>query len=378
MGRGPRDVPRHLMAGSVENPAFAPELLAGLPTPCLVVDLAAADRNIAWAAGYFAGRPVRLRPHFKAHKCSRLLARQLAAGGCVGVTCATAWEAEVLARAGFDDILVANQVADAVGLGQLATAARSARVTVCVDDGRHVDQLRLVAREAGVRLGVLVEIDVGMGRSGLEGGSEVLLPLVGSVVAGQELEFRGLQGYEGHAVLEPERAERGRLVAIAEAILRAEQERLEAAGYRCELVSGGGTGTFDLAAEAGALTEIQAGSYVLMDARYASLGLPFETALYCCATVISRQGGRAVLNAGLKALSAEHGMPQAVPPGLEIVDLSDEHAHLRLPAEQPLAVGDTVLVVPGHIDPTINLHGSLFVFTTPATVEEWPVDGRRA
>ena len=365
------------MAASVDIAAFAPELLAGLPTPCLVVDLAAADRNIGLAADYFADRRAQLRPHFKAHKCSRLLARQLAAGACAGVTCATAGEAEVLARAGFDDILVANQVVDAAGLGQLAAAAGLARVTACIDDSRHVDRLRAAALRAEVRLGVLVEIDVGMGRSGLDGGSDALLPLVSSVAEGEALEFRGLQGYEGHAVLEMERSERARLVAIAAEILRAEQGRLEAAGYPCELVSGGGTGTFDLADEAGALTEIQAGSYVLMDARYALLDLPFETALYCCATVISRQGERAVLNAGLKALSAEHGMPRAVPPGLEIVDLSDEHAHLRLPVSHPLAVGDSVLVVPGHIDPTINLHRSLFVLTTPETVEEWPIDGRR-
>ncbi len=329
------------------------------------------------AAQYFSARATKLRPHYKAHKCSKLMQEQLRHGSCVGVTCATAWEAQVLAAKGIADVLVANEVADPHGLEQLATAARSARVTVCVDDLTHVKLLEATAEQHAVTFGVLIEVDVGMVRCGLPPGSTQLLPIAAAVAAANRLEFAGLQGYEGHAVLKDTREQRINLVAEGAAILTAERARLEEAGFTCRIVSGGGTGTFDIATEAGALNEIQAGSYVLMDARYATLDLPYENALYCCTTVISRHGDGAVIDGGLKALSAEYGMSRPVPPELEMLKLSDEHAQLSLPDDYHLAVGDTLLVIPRHIDPTINLYGSLFVFTTPTTVEEWPVDGRR-
>ncbi|MFL5845101.1 MAG: alanine racemase [Solirubrobacteraceae bacterium] len=346
--------------------------LTQLPSPALVVDLAAADRNIARAAAHFADGPVRLRPHFKAHKCTRLLRRQVDAGACSGVTCATAWEAEVLAEAGFDDVLVANEVADAQGLAALGRAASRARITVCVDSSRHVELLSAV----GARVGVLVEIDIGQGRCGLEPGSDEVIKLAWRVADAPGLELRGLQGYHGHAVLLESRDDREREVARGAALLTAERERLIAAGLPCPLVSGGGTGTFDLIAAAGGLDEVQAGSYVLMDASYGKLDLPFEQALFCLATVVSRRGTRLVLDAGLKAMSAEYGMPGAKEPGLEVLSLADEHATARVPADCGLRVGDTTLLIPAHIDPTVNLHAALHVSASAGSFEPWAVDGR--
>ena len=351
--------------------------LRTLPTPCLVVDIAAADRNIQLAARYFADRSVKLRPHFKAHKCTELLRRQLAAGSCVGVTCATAWEATVLAAGGFDDILVANQVVDPPGLEQLARAARVARVAVSVDDLAHVNLLSRTATAYGVRLGVIIEVDVGAERCGLKPGDAQLVQIAERVSADRSLSFLGLLGYEGHAVLKEERAERRNLVQRAAMILRDERERLRSAGFDCTIVSGGGTGTFDLATEAGALTEVEAGSYVLMDARYSRLDLPFESALYCCATVISHtRAERAVLNAGLKALSAEYGMATATRAGLTMLRLADEHAVIAVEPGTALEVGESVLLIPAHIDPTINLHDVLFAWDGDRFVT-WQVDGRR-
>ena len=345
----------------------------GLATPALVADLAALDRNIAVAAQRFTSGPARLRPHFKAHRCTRLLARQVAAGGCSGVTCATAHEAEVLAEAGFEDILVANEVADAAGVAALARAAGRARVTVCVDDAHHVELLAGAAFSGAV----LIEIDVGQRRCGLVPGSAELLALAALVTATPGLRLAGLQGYEGHAVLLPERAERAAHVGAAAALLAAERARLDAAGYPCGLVSGGGTGTFDLASDAGALDEVQAGSYVLMDSTYGRLGLPFEQALFCRATVVSRHGTRIVLDAGLKALSAEYGLPGATEPGLEVTGLADEHATATVPAACTLRPGDGTLLVPAHVDPTLNLHPALHVVAPDGSVEAWAVDGRR-
>jgi D-serine deaminase-like pyridoxal phosphate-dependent protein len=346
-------------------------LAADVPTPALLVDRAAAERNIARAVAALP-RGVALRPHFKAHKCTRLLELQLAAGGCVGVTCATAYEAEVVAtRFPGLDVLVANETVDPHALAALARASGRARVTACVDDPRHVELLA----DPRARLEVLVEVDVGQRRCGVEPGGAVALAELVDATPG--LTLRGLQGYEGHAVLLADRAERAKAVDHAAHLLAAERDALRDRGLRCDVVSGGGTGTLDLAAAAGVLTEIQAGSYVLMDASYGGLGLPFERALVCRSTVISRSRERVVLDAGLKALSAEYGLPRPAEPGaLEVLSLADEHATARVPADSTLAVGDPVLLVPAHVDPTVNLHPALFAVGEDA-VERWPVDARR-
>jgi D-serine deaminase-like pyridoxal phosphate-dependent protein len=327
---------------------------AGLATPALVVDLGVADRNIAAAN-------VRLRPHLKAHKCPELMRRQLAGGDCTGVTCATAWEAEIAARAGLhDDILVANEVADPGGLESLRRAAGQARITVAIDSPRHLELLD------GIDCEVLIEINVGQDRCGLDPGDE---DAIVALAARAGTRFRGLQGYEGHAVLLPERPSREAQVERAATILNRLRGVLD-----CELVSGGGTGTFDLSTH---LDEIQAGSYVLLDASYDELDLPFEVALTCRTTIVSRNGTRAVCDAGLKALSAEYGLPRAVDPGIEVVSLADEHSTLKLDPESDLQVGDAILLIPAHIDPTVNLHAALHAVEVDGTVHRWPVEAAR-
>ena len=354
-----------------------PSVLEGLPTPCLVVDAAAASRNIARCAAFFAGQPAALRPHFKAHKCTTLMRRQLDAGSCAGVACQTSWEALVLARAGFPDILIANQVVDAAALDELAEAAAIARLTVAVDDGAQVGLLAAAASRHGVLVGVLIELDVGAGRCGLPLGDPSLVPLAEQIARQDRLSFRGLQAYEGHAVQRDSRSVRATLVGQAADQVRRERARLAAAGFDCEIVSGGGTGTYDLAAAAGAVTEVQAGSYVLMDASYGKLDLPFEPALYCAATVISRHDTRAVLNVGLKELTVELGMPAIQAAGARVTALSDEHAQVRLAlGGDGLAVGDKVLLIPAHVDPAVNLYDRLFAWDG-REVTEWEVDGRR-
>jgi D-serine deaminase-like pyridoxal phosphate-dependent protein len=356
---------------------IAPPVLDQLPTPCLVVDSAAASRNIQRCAAFFSGQPAAMRPHFKAHKCTTLMRQQLAAGGCAGVACQTSWEALVLARAGFPDILIANQVVDAAALDELAEAAAIARLTVVVDDEAQTALLARVASHRQVLIGVLIELDVGAGRCGLPFGDASLVRIAEQIARHDRLSFRGLQAYEGHAVHRDSREVRTTLVRQAAHQVQQERARLAAAGFDCEIVSGGGTGTYDLAAEEGALTEVQAGSYVLMDGRYGTLDLPFEQALYCVTTVISRRRSRAVLNAGLKELTVEYGMPAIQVAGARITALSDEHAQVRLaPEHSSLAVGDKVLLIPAHVDPAVNLYDRLFAWDG-AAVTEWEVDGRR-
>ena len=379
-----------------------PSALDQLPTPCLVVDAGAASRNIQLGAAFFAGQRAALRPHFKAHKCTLLMRQQLDAGHCAGVACQTSWEALVLARSGFTDILIANQVVDPAALDELGEAAALAHLTVVVDHEAQVELLARTADRHRVSIGVLIELDVGAGRCGLPFGDAGLVPLAEQITRHDGLEFGGLQAYEGHAVHRDSREVRATLVRQAALQVQHEQARLAAAGFACPVVSGGGTGTYDLAAQAGAWTEVQAGSYVLMDGRYGTLDLPFEPALYCVATVISRRHSRAVLNVGLKELTVEYGMPVIQVPGARVTALSDEHAQVRL-TEGPnvqdhgapdhgapdhgaldhgaldhgaLDIGDRVLLIPAHIDPAVNLYDRLFAWTGTGFAE-WEVDGRR-
>lgn len=357
---------------------FSREFLGTVATPSLLVDLAAAERNIGRAADFYRSRKVKLRPHFKAHKMSVLMKMQIDAGGCSGVTCATPYEAEVLSGAGIDDILVANQVADAAGLAALARAAEKKRVTVAVDCETHVELLQGAAEKHGVDFGVLIEIDVGMGRCGLNFASRALIPLAGAIKAAGRLKFLGLQGYEGHVVVREDRGMRKTMVWQCQEILRIEKSRLEKAGYPCPLVSGGGTGTWDIAAECGVLTEIQAGSYVLMDAKYTTVDIPFENALFCCTTLVSRrEPDAAVLNAGLKSLTVEYGMPKSADGAFSVITLADEHARITPKPDWPAKIGDPVLMIPAHIDPAINLHDVVLVHRSGGVADHWTVDGRR-
>jgi D-serine deaminase-like pyridoxal phosphate-dependent protein len=359
------------------HPELPSGLLAQLPTPCLLVDLLAADRNIAAAAQLLRGTDVRLRPHFKAHKCTELMRRQVQAEGCFGVTCQTAWEAVSLSAAGFTDILVANVVVDPAALAQLGYAARAARITVAADCLEHVRLLEQAAAAADVTFRLLVELDVGMGRCGLPARSPGLVSLAEAIASASRLDFVGVQAYAGHAVLRAGRELRRTLAGQVELQIAAELDRLTQAGLSCPVVTGGGTGTLEALAQGTVFTEAQAGSYVLLDAAYDGLQLPFEPALFCVTTVISRaEPERAILDAGLKALAVDEGLPVPAQPGLRILGLADEHARLAIAAGTSLSVGDKVFLIPSHIDPTVNLHDALYVYDG-ARLSRWPVDGRR-
>jgi D-serine deaminase-like pyridoxal phosphate-dependent protein len=365
----------HITTERITGPP--PGMLARLPTPCLLVDLAAADRNIAAAARLLRGTGVRLRPHFKAHKCTELMRRQLRAEGCHGVTCQTTWEALALVAAGFTDILVANEIVDQSALDQLGRAAQSARITVAADGLEHVRRLDAAAAAAGVTFDVLVELNVGSGRCGLPALSPDLVPVAAAIAGAGRLRLAGLQAYGGQVQHVEGPQLRRTLCYQAELQVAAERERLKAAGFDCPVVSGHGTGTLETLAAGTVYTEAQAGSYVLLDTGYGRVTPAFEPALYCAATVISRpEPARAVLDAGLKALAVDDGLPVPVAPGLRLVRMSDEHAQLAVAPGAALAVGDKVLLIPSHVDPTVNLHDALFVYDGGA-LARWPVDGRR-
>ena len=331
-----------------------------LQTPALVVDAVAFDHNLATMADALPG--ARLRPHVKAHKTTAIAGRQAKAGHH-GFTCATIREVEGMAAAGFGtDLLLANEVLDARRLDKVVTGG--ARVTLAVDSDETIE----AARAGGVQE-VVIDVNVGLPRCGCDPADAGRLA---DRARGAGLGVRGVMGYEGHLMtVSPTEDRAAKTEAAMELLLRAHHD------VGGELVSGGGTGTYAVNT---AVTEIQAGSYILMDSAYGELGLPFRQALFVEATVISvnAAGGWAVADCGLKALGMDHGNPTVV--GADVWFCSDEHVTFAGDPTngRPLvAVGDRVRVIPAHIDPTIAYHEAMHLLDPDGSViETWPVDLR--
>jgi D-serine deaminase-like pyridoxal phosphate-dependent protein len=351
--------------------------LADIPTPALVIDVPAMERNIRRMAEFFADGACRLRPHFKAHKTPEIARRQLAAGSCTGLTCATVAEAEI--AGGFcDDILVANEV---IGRDKTARVAGIAKngvdIKIAVDSSEGLDQIAAAATDAGVEIGVVVDVNVGMPRCGVQPGDDTLA-LARRIAGTAGVRLRGVMGYEGHTVGIPGRPERESRTRKAMERLVTTVSLLREASLPCDIVSAGGTGTYDITGRIEGITEIQAGSYVLMDTAYAQLGLPFEQALSVLGTVLSRPGPTfCVTDSGHKACTADHGNPAVKGiEGASVMFLSDEHASIIVPPDCPLRPGDRAELWPSHIDPTINLHDVFYALEAGEVTGVWPIEAR--
>jgi D-serine deaminase-like pyridoxal phosphate-dependent protein len=375
----------------IKPPAAAGMALAEVDTPALVIDLDAFERNLQRMADFAARAGVRLRAHAKTHKSPDIAARQVALGA-VGVCCQKVSEAEVMVAGGISDVLVSNEVAGAAKLDRLATLARQAKVGVCVDDPDNVAELEAAAAKAGTTLDVLVEIDVGGRRCGVAPGAPAAR-IAELVAKAPHLGFAGLQAYHGSAQHVREAGERKALIARAAELVEETRRALAAAGLHARTVSGGGTGTCENEAASGVWNELQCGSYVFMDADYArnkradgSAFAEYEHALFVYATVMSAPAPeRAIVDAGLKAFSVDSGMPLPWQlPGAAYQRPSDEHGILDLAnCEERPKRGAKVLLIPGHCDPTVNLHdwyvGVRGLGTDGARVEYlWPVAARGA
>ena len=345
-------------------PAAVGMALTQVDTPALLIDLDAFERNLKRMADFTARSGVRLRAHAKTHKSPIVAARQIALGA-VGVCCQKVSEAEAMVEGGVVDVLVSNEVAGAAKLDRLAALATRAAIGVCVDDPTNVAELETAAARAGATLDVLVEIDVGGRRCGAPPGPPAAR-IAELVAAAPHLRFAGLQAYNGAAQHVRDAGERRDLVARATALVEETRRALRATGLEARTVSGAGTGTYENEAAGGVYTELQCGSYVFMDADYArnrsadgSAFSAYEHALFVYATVMSLPvPERAVVDAGLKALAVDSGMPVPLQmPGAAYHRPSDEHGVLDLAqAQARLARGDKVLLIPGHCDPTVNLH----------------------
>ena|SRR5690242_9526068 len=355
-----------------------------IDTPALVVDLDALEGNIARMAKAVGGGAVRLRPHAKSHKCAQIARAQIAAGA-VGVCSQKVSEAEALVAGGIADVLVTNEIVGKQKIERLARLAREAKVAVLADDAGNVDELDAAARAGRVRLDVLIEIDVGAHRCGTAPGAPALA-LARAVAACRNLRFAGLHAYHGSAQHVRSASERRAAIAAASEKAQLTKKLIEDAGIACETITGAGTGTFLLEGESRVFNEIQPGSYVFMDADYNrnewDASWPrFEQSLFVLATVMSASShGHAVLDAGLKASSVDSGMPQVHGrPGVEYVKASDEHGVLKIAAgAKALGLGEKILLVPGHCDPTVNLYDWLVCARKGRVEALWAVTARGA
>jgi D-serine deaminase-like pyridoxal phosphate-dependent protein len=347
-----------------------------VPTPALVVEREALENNLRLMSDFFAGRHAKLRPHFKSHKCVTIAKRQLERGNAVGITCAKLSEAEVLAEGGVRDILIANQIVGNDKVERAAELARQCRLTVAVDDESQVRQFSVALAGTGVRVGVLVEVNVGLNRCGVPPG-EPALEVARLVAAAPGLDFLGLQAYEGHCitVLDPEDRRREVLASMQKAVDT--RRLLEASGLPVRVLSGGGTGSYDMTGLMHGVDEIQAGSYALMDHYYAKRRPEFAVALSVIATVISSNGSdHAVLDVGVKGIGADLGPPVLADRPEDVISRleSEEHASIKV-GGRPLKVGDRVRLFPSHGCTTCNLHRRLFVVRDGLIEDVWAIEG---
>ncbi len=358
-----------------------------IETPALVVDLNAMGANLQTMARFTAGIPrLDWRPHAKTHKCIEIAKRQIAAGA-IGICVQKTSEAEVFSNAGIADILVTNQVVDDRKLRRLAALAKKSRIGICCDDADNVRQIAAAATSENVQLDVLIEIETGAKRAGVNS-ANVLTGVAVAISEARNLNFRGLQAYNGPAQHKRKAGERAEAIEYAVQHVKAAVDTLKNAGLHCETITGGGTGTFPLEAASNIFTEIQPGSFIFMDADYArnqetegTIFEKFQQSLFVMTTVTSvRKDEYALVDAGHKTASVDSGMPVVdTPDGLFYARAADEYGVVEiLPGASDIKPGTQLRLVPGHCDPTVNLHDWIIGYRDGIVECVWPIDARGA
>lgn len=328
-----------------------------IPTPALIVDEEIFNSNANAMKQLLRDSGLNLRPHYKSHKCSAIALRQIA-DGAIGMTCAKLDEAIDLADCGVEDILIANQIVDKAKISRLAHLAGVCRLTVCVDDEQNILDIARAAELAGTTVHCLVEFEIGMQRCGVSSVAEVA-KLAKLICAQPYLEFDGIQAYAGHISHMASREERLAKTRANAKKIRSLLDYLADIGIEVKVISGGSTGTSTIKVADGLYTELQAGSYLFMDATYAQLDVPFGNSLFLLTTVVSVSENIVVVDGGVKSCGMDQGMP--MPVGFEVSHIVDSEEHLQLhnPTRE-FKVGDKVLLIPAHCCSTVNLHDKLY------------------
>ncbi|GEP12313.1 3-hydroxy-D-aspartate aldolase BhcC [Methylobacterium gnaphalii] len=367
-------------------PAIPGMAEADIETPCLILDLDALERNIRKMGSYAEAHGMRHRAHAKMHKSVDVLRLQQELGGAVGVCCQKVSEAEVFARAGFKDILVSNQVRGPFKVDRLSRLPKyGSRIIVCVDDTRNVEELSLAARKHGTNLDCFVEIDCGAGRCGVTTAGTVVA-IAEAIDAAPGLRFAGLQAYQGAMQHIDNYEDRKIKLDAAIAQVKDAVQALKAANLEPELVSGGGTGSYYFEASSGVFNELQCGSYAFMDADYGRIRDDsgkridqgeWENALFILTSVMSHaKSDKAICDAGLKSQSIDSGLPFIFGrEDVRYIKCSDEHGIIE-DKNGVLSINEKLRLVPGHCDPTCNVH-DWYVGVRRGKVETlWPISAR--
>ena len=369
-------------------PAQVGMTLDEVDTPALLLELGPFERNLQRMADEARAAGVKLRPHSKNHKCPMIAQRQIALGA-VGVCCQKVSEAEAMVWGGVGDVFVSNEIVGERKIRRMAALARHARVSTCVDNEAMIPVLSRAATEFGAELKVLVEVDAGGGRCGVEPGAAAV-PLAKAIIDAPGLVFGGIQAYNGSAQLIRTYEGRGEAIGASVEGCRKTIAALDAAGIETELVTGAGTGTYPHEAGSGVYNELQVGSYIFMDVAYSKNqgkdGGPFrdfEHGLFVLATVMSvPTGDRVISDAGMKAVSVDSGMPLVRDvPELEVVKMADEHGRMHVHGAQQgsnrtFVVGDRLHLIPGHCDPTVNLYDWIVGVRDDRVECVWPITAR--
>ncbi len=356
-----------------------------IQTPCLMVDLDILNRNIDLMQGHADAMGVRLRVHGKMHKSADIALMQIEKGAC-GICCQKVSEAEAFVRAGIKDVLVSNQVRDAAKIDRLARLPKlGARTLCCVDDLSNVAALSAAAQKHGTEIEVLVEIDCGAGRCGVTT-SDAVVEIAKAVDVAKGLKFSGIQAYQGAMQHMDIYAERKQKIDIAIEMVREAVDALKVEGLECDIVGGGGTGSYYFEGASGVYNELQCGSYAFMDADYGRIldkdgkridETEFASSLFILTSVMSHvKADKAIVDAGLKAQSVDSGLPVIFGrTDVEYVKCSDEHGVVADP-EGKLKVNDKLKLVPGHCDPTCNVHDWYVLVQGGKVVDILPVTAR--
>lgn len=367
-------------------PALPGMAQADIQTPCLVLDLDALERNVKKMGDYARAHGMRHRVHGKMHKSVDVYFLQERLGGACGVCCQKVSEAEVFARAGVKDVLVSNQVRGAAKIDRLARLPKlGARTICCVDDMANVGELSAAAVRHGTTIECLIEIDCGAGRCGVTT-TPAVQELARAISAAPGLKFAGIQAYQGAMQHMDSYADRKAKIGLAVAQVKDAVDALAAEGIACDIVGGGGTGSYYFESTSGVYNELQCGSYAFMDADYGRIldkdgnridRGEWENALFLLTSVMSHaKADKAIVDAGLKAQSVDSGLPVIFGrDDVKYVKCSDEHGVVEDP-QGVLKVNDKLRLVPGHCDPTCNVH-DWYVGVRGGKVEVvWPVSAR--
>ena len=353
-----------------------------LETPALLLDLAVVERNIQKMADFCREAGVSARPHAKIYKATPVFAWMQLRGGAIGITVSKLAEAEVLANGGISDILIANQVVGERKIQRLVNLAAYTDLQVAVDSMENVESLSAAASARGVELGILVEVNIGNNRCGVEPFGPTLA-LVQAIRSLPGLQFRGLMGYDGHLVFQKDFNERDRQSRAVYQTLVDVRAFIERAGIPVEIVSGAGTCTYKAASSIHGVTELQVGTYIFMDTTYRDNGLnEYECSLSVLATVISRPqwpGAEdvAILDVGRKALDIYYGLPEVKYPAGTVYSMPQEHSRLRLDKSSPrLKIGDKVELWVRDANGTINLYDKIYAMLDDVVVAVWDISGR--